>query len=750
MTANRLLVSIFASFVVLAIAGGMHALSQSANPGSPSATSGTASTSPTAPARPVVDDYLGTKVADPYRYMENLNDPEVQSWIKAQNDYARAALAAIPGREHLLSRIRELDQSVPEVEARRLPGDQYLILKRLQGEDTLKLCLRQGLTGEDRLLVDPEKITLSPVDQDKGTNVIFGGAMSNDGKYIAVGIEPGGDELHGEMHVIDVDTGRDSDVIVQVGAEAWQPNWLPDNHSFVYGRLQKLAPGAPAAEVRQKFRAYLHVLGTDPEKDQPVFGYGVVPSINVDPSLIASVHTQPDSQWGVGILNGSTTPNSAYYVEPVSELGKDNIGWKKVADFSDGVTDVAVHNDDLYLLTYKNAPRYQVIRTDARHPDLNSAEVVVPQGEAVVSGINPAKDALYLQLLDGGIHRILRVPYGSHPQAQPVALPFSGSVDIATDPRLPGALLYLSSWTRARKIYAYDPEKKQATDTRLQPTGPYDDSPNLESVEVKAKSYDGTLVPISIAYPKSIKRDGSNPTLLEGYGGYGISITPFYETGSLAWFEKGGIYAFCHARGGGEYGEQWHLAGKGNTKPNTWRDFIACAQYLIDNKYTSPSHLGGEGISAGGILIGRAFTTRPDLFAAAIDKVGLSDTLRFETTQNGATNIPELGTVKTLNGFKALYEMSAYAHVQDGTPYPAVLFETGMNDPRVDPWEMAKMAARLQAATTSGKPVLFRVDYAGGHGRMGATSAQADEQHADEWSFLLWQLGAPEFQPRKQ
>jgi prolyl oligopeptidase len=214
--------------------------------------------------------------------------------------------------------------------------------------------------------------------------------------------------------------------------------------------------------------------------------------------------------------------------------------------------------------------------------------------------------------------------------------------------------------------------------------------------------------------------------------------------------EQGAVFAVCHVRGGGEYGEEWHLAGKGPTKPNTWRDFIACSQYLIEHKYTSPAHLGGMGVSAGGILIGRAITERPDLFGAAIDKVGVSDTLRSETSQNGETNIPEFGSTKTEEGFKALYAMSAYEHVEDKTRYPAVLLETGMNDPRVAPWEMAKMTARLQAATSSKKPVLLRVDFAGGHGNMGADQKQQHEAQADEWSFLLWQLGAPAFQPARE
>jgi prolyl oligopeptidase len=205
----------------------------------------------------------------------------------------------------------------------------------------------------------------------------------------------------------------------------------------------------------------------------------------------------------------------------------------------------------------------------------------------------------------------------------------------------------------------------------------------------------------------------------------------------------------CHVRGGGEYGEEWHLAGKGSTKPNTWRDFIACAQYLIDQKYTSPARLAGIGGSAGGILIGRAITERPDLFGAAIDVVGCSDMLRMETTANGLPNIDEFGSTKTEEGYKALYAMSAFHHIQDRTAYPAVLLETGINDPRVDPWHMAKMTARLQAATASGKPVLLRVEYAGGHGGIGGTKKQAQERLADEWSFLLWQFGVPDFQPPK-
>jgi prolyl oligopeptidase len=704
---------------------------------------------PVALVRVVVDEYFGAKVDDPYRYMENLKDPEVEAWFKGQNDYTRAVLARIPGRAKLLARIRELDQSVPRVFAGRLPGDLYLVWKRLPNEDTGKMYLRRGLRGTDRLLVDPEKIKLNADDQPKGKNEIAATALSNDGKLLAVGITPGGSETNNEIHVIEMATGRELPDVIAHGAcaEGLFVSWLPDNHSFVYGRLQDLSPGAPPEKVRQNFRSYLHVLGADPEQDKPVFGAGLVPSIDVDPSLIASVSIPQGSKYAIGILNGSVTPNSAYYIAPVEMLGKPGTPWRKVNDFADGVTDIALQGDDLYLLTYKDTPRYKVIRIDARQPDFASAEIVVPPGQSVVTGIHRAKDALYVERMDGGIGRLSRVPYGSSAKPEPVALPFDGSIFVDTDPRLPGALFFATAWTKAGKVYVYDPTSKQVTDTGIQPAGPFDDLGNLESIEVKVPSHDGTMVPLSIVYKKGLKLDGTNPTLMNGYGGYSISITPFFSPTQLAWFELGGVLATCHVRGGGEYGEEWHLAGKGATKPNTWLDFIACAQYLIDKKYTSTPRLAGTGESAGGILIGRAITERPDLFGAAIIDVGVLDTVRFEHSANGETNIPELGTVKTEDGFKALFQMSSYHHVKDQTPYPAVLLTTGSNDPRVDPWLPGKMTARLQAATSSGKPILLRVDYGGGHGG-GSGEAEHQEATADRWSFLLWQFGLPGFQPR--
>jgi prolyl oligopeptidase len=308
-------------------------------------------------------------------------------------------------------------------------------------------------------------------------------------------------------------------------------------------------------------------------------------------------------------------------------------------------------------------------------------------------------------------------------------------------------MVHAVTWTTAPTWLKYDPQSKTATDTGIQPPLPIDTSA-FESEEVKAKSADGTMVPLSIIRQKGAALDGTHPTHLVGYGAYGISLDPVFDPVWVAWLERGGVIAIAHVRGGGEYGEEWYRAGYKLTKPHTIEDFLGCAQYLIENNYTTQQRLSGEGTSAGGILIGGAITRRPDLFGAALIRVGISNALRAEFEPNGPPNIAEFGTVTQADGFKGLYAMDAYQHVKAGTAYPAVLLTSGINDPRVDPAQPAKMTARLQAASSSGKPVLLRVDYDAGHG-MGSTRSQHDLEYTDEAAFLLWQAGAFDFQPAK-
>jgi prolyl oligopeptidase len=308
---------------------------------------------------------------------------------------------------------------------------------------------------------------------------------------------------------------------------------------------------------------------------------------------------------------------------------------------------------------------------------------------------------------------------------------------------MPGVVLQAESWARP-PVYLQIDSDHQIRDLQLIPKTTFDYS-QLESVEVKAPAADGTLIPLSIVYKRGLVKDGSHPTIIEGYGAYGITLDPAFVPRFIPWLERGGIWATAHVRGGGEYGEEWHQAGRMLTKQNTIGDLIACSEYLVRQKYTSAKYLAAQGGSAGGITVGGALTQHPELYAAILDDVGDSDSLRSEFMASGPANIPEFGTVKTEDGFKGLYAMDAYAHVKDGVAYPAVMLTTGVNDPRVDPWQAAKMTARLQAASSSGKPILLRVDYDAGHG-FGSTKMQRDQELADQMSFLLWQFGDPQFQ----
>lgn len=687
---------------------------------------------PKAPAHEVSDTYFGQKIVDPYRWMEDSKNPDFVTWMKAQADYTRGHLDQLPMRADLLKRLEELSDTGVRVSGVQRAANYYFYYRIAPGENDRRLYVREGLKGAERLLIDPDKVS------EPGKRYsIDSYNPSFDGKYVSYTISVGGSE-NGEMRVIETATGKDMGERIdraRFGAGAW----LPDNHSFVYNRLQKLADGAPATELYQKSRVYLHTLGTSPDSDVAVFGYEVNPAIKMETTPLPFAYVPIGSKYIIALVNSGVSPNSEYYITTVDKLTQTPIPWRKFVSLDDEVANLDLHGDDVYLLTYKNTPRYKVVHLNLAQPDLAKANTIFPASDAVVTAAGAAKDAVYVQTLDGGVGKLWRVDYkGGAPQL--IKLPYDGTANIGwTDQLTEGLLFGLTSWTKSSAYFAYNPATQKATDTTLIPPIPIDMN-SIDAISVKAKSYDGTMVPLVILSKKGLKRDGTNPTLMIGYGAYGIVNTePFFASGYLPWLERGGILAFAGVRGGGEYGEEWHLAGKQKTKPNTWKDFIACAEYLISEKYTSASHLAGEGGSAGGILIGNSIAERPDLFGAAVDAVGVNDAVRAETTSNGVPNIPEFGSTKTEEGFKALLEMDAYLKIKDGVKYPAVLLVTGINDPRVEPWMSAKMAARLQTATSSGKPILLRVDYDAGHG-FGSTKRQRNEQNADIYAFLFGQL----------
>ena len=697
---------------------------------------------PAAPIRPVTDDHFGTPTVDNYRYLEDLKDPQVQSWMKAQADYTRAILDALPGRQALLERVHELANADTRRGRFVQRGQRYFYLVTEPNAAQPKLFYRDGLQGDERLLIDPATLG-------KGSSTHYAldyFVPSWDGRRLAYGISAGGSE-QSLLHVLEVDTGKLLEESIDRTSNSVVA-WQPDNRSFFYLRYRKPTADTPASERLYNGRTYLHNLGThaDGDGDSVVFGRGVSPRVEVPEGQGTYVIVAPGSAVAIAVANHNMDENpSTLFAAPLAKVTGADTPWLKIADVEDGVTRFALLKDKLYFLSQKGASRFRLLATALAHPDVHTAQVVVPEGRAVLTQFAIAREGLYVRERDGAVSHLLRVSLDGK-QNHPIALPFEGNVGApVTDPGESGALYNIQNWVRAPLVFAYDPASDTSSDTGLIPASKVDTS-ELEAREDFAVSYDGTRVPLSIIYKTGIQLDQSHPTMLRGYGSYGISLDANFDPTILPWVERGGVFAVAHVRGGGEYGEDWHRGGFMLTKSNTIFDFIACGQHLVDARYASPRLLAAVGGSAGGITVGGALTWRPDLFGVILDLVGVSDALRSETEPNGPPNVSEFGSVKTEAGFHGLYAMAAYEHVRDGTPYPAVLFSTGVNDPRVAPWQMTKMAARVQAATTSHRPVLLRVDYDAGHG-MGSTRSQRENLQADLWSFALWQMGDRQFQP---
>ena len=692
----------------------------------------------TAPVRVVRDTLFGLVVNDPYRYMENLGDSGVRSWMSAQAAETRRALDAIPERGSIAARIRALDQSRPAVVSYPIParGRVFYTIRR-PDEEQGRLYFRDGLEGRDRLLVDPDAKHHAPAGRHYAIDYY---TPSWDGRFLAYGASLGGSE-NSTLYVIDVASGQLTDSIsrAQFGVIAWSA----DGSGFFYNRLRALAPGEPESARYLRSRVFYHRRGSDASDDVPILGIGADSTVAMDSTALPAIALRPGCRYAIAYVIWGVKPEVTLYRALAADALRGRAHWTKIVDTTDAVVSFEFRGDELDMVTYKDAPRFRIARTTLSSPDVAHAVTVVPQSDMVIQNILSASDALYVQGMVGGIGRVLALPYApAKPTLAELPLPFAGTVTVTTDPQLPGAIVGLTSWTKAMRYLVYDPTGIGLSPTSLQPLGVFDEPPDLVAEEVRVVAKDGVSVPLSIVYPASMKHDGSAPTMLHGYGAYGISPSPYFEVRHLAWHERGGIDAVCHVRGGGEFGEEWHRAGRKATKPNTWNDMIACAQWLVDNAYTSPERLVGEGTSAGGITIGRAITSRPELFRAALIRVGLSDAVRAEFEVAGPANIGEFGTQKDSSELRGLYEMSAYHHVVDGAAYPAVLLTAGMNDPRVSPWQAAKMAARLQAATSSGRPVLLRIENDAGHG-FGSTRSQENEELADIYAFALWQMRIP-------
>ncbi len=695
---------------------------------------------PVAAVAPVTDDYFGTKIVDPYRWMEREPQPQFNTYLHAENDYARAVLAHIPGRDALAKQIGEVSGLAAAVGTVALAGGKRFYLRRDAGGQIARLYVSDA-AGHETLLVDPAKLDAggkhAEIDQFQ---------PAQDGSRVVYGVSRGGSE-NSTLHVIDIITLTVRPDTIDRGQFA-QASWAPDGKSFFYTRLPPNWQKLPPVEQYAHQIVYRHTLGADPATDSPVLQSDHLPFAFPAAAIFPSILITPGSGTALALVVDGVSPETAVFATPLAGLLANHPSWKQIAVQSDDVVGVAVHGNLIDLQTHKDAPRFKVVETALDAPDIAHARTVIPESAGVLTAISAASDSLYYATRDGAVFSLHRLPSGAT-AAETIKLPFGGSIDanggLVTEPTQPGALIGLASWVRPPVWLRYDPATKDLTNSRILPDFPRDLSA-YSSLETTARAPDGTAIPLSIITKNGFPHDGKRPTYLVGYGSYGISYDPEFSPRFLPWLDQGGVLAVAHVRGGGELGQAWHDSGKIATKQNTIHDFIACAETLIARGYTDSAHLGGEGTSAGGILIGGAITQRPDLFRAAVIRVGATNTLREQFTAGGPANIPEFGDATNRLQFPAMLAMDAYNNVRKGVAYPAVILTGGAEDPRVTVWIPAKMTAKLQADSSSGRPILFRVEFDAGHG-IGSTRKQRDDETADEFAFLLWQFGVPGFQP---
>jgi len=715
----------------------LHALAQAAQTSQTAQTAQSASTLPVAAIRNVPETFFGTTVDDPYRDFENTKAPAVAAWMKAHSDHALTLLKSINGRAALRAKLDQLDGAAAArvTGVVRLPGDLFFYERRGAKDDQFKLYLRRGLQGKEQMLFDPETLK-KKTGKPHAINYF---APSPDGRLVALGVSAAGSE-DAALRIIDTRSGR------QVGPEIARAqfggvSWAPDGSELYFHRMQPLNKGMAATEKYQASMAVVMKPGSGDKGVRTVVRAGDTGGLAIPRTEFPIIDVQADGRVILQVVDGVSPEFTAYH-STLAALRAGKPDWKKLFGSEDAVTALALKGDRVYVLSHKGASRYKLLsgRLDSFNPA--TAAVLMPESQRVLSGLASAADGLYVELRDGNIKRLLRLEHRDGAEPREVTLPVVGAFSLGSSNARsdqPGLLLDLQGWTRARQIYAVTADGRVAN-TGLQPSGPFDAPSDVVATEVMVKSHDGAMVPMSIIHKQGIKLDGNNPTLLYGYASYGITEEPFFSISRLAWMDAGGVFAVANPRGSSVFGKQWHDDGKQATKPNTWRDFIACAEWLIAQRWTQPSRLAIWGGSAGGILVGRAMTERPELFAVVVPEVGALDLVRAETTPNGVPNIPEFGTRKNEAGFRALLAMSTYHQIKDGVKYPAVLFTHGVNDPRVEVWNTTKTAARLMAATSSGKPVLVRLNYESGHG-IGSTKSQVLDERADLFAFLLWQFG---------
>lgn len=694
---------------------------------------------PTTPKIEIGDTLWGTVYKDNYRWLEDMKDPKVIDWFKQQAELSDSVMNAIPGRDELISEWRKLEQLQPAEYYPPIEANGRFFFQKSNPNDIVsKVYYRDSLNGEDKLLFDP--VTLIP----GKTFSIESIKPSYDGKLLLISYAEQGAEIY-TLRVLDVDAKKFLPDVIP--ASAYVSDWSYDNTSFLYLWTQSADIMDPNALLNAKTK--LHRLGTDVGTDIDFFSNESYPSLNMDASVYPAAFLLKDAKDYIFAMEQTVQNELKEYYAPIDQFNSGNIQWKTLCTPADKlVGNIEIFDGRLYAKTYKNADNYQIISTDLRSPDWGNAEIVAPERPMKLDAFARCKDFFLLNYSDG-INNYLYKYNPKTKKTSEIELPFNGSVFFqGLDTKSNGFLIGITSWNQPFTEFLFNAETDKFLNSPFNKASIYPEVyTDLVVEEVEVKGHDDVMIPLSIIYKKGIKRDGSNVCYISAYGAYGIPSSPGFGLFAISLAAKGVVLAIPHVRGGGEKGENWYKAGFKTTKPNTWKDFISCAEYMIAQGFTSPGKLGGKGTSAGGILISRAVTERPDLFAAAVCNVGWANAMRIESSANGPANSPEFGTVKDSIETKALYEMDGMHHVRDGVKYPAVMCVAGWNDLRVVAWQPAKFAAVMQNSSASRKPILLKVNYDNGHFTEDKEVTWAN--FADQYTFLMWQCGHPDFQPRK-
>ena len=670
-----------------------------------------------------IDDYHGTKVSDPYRWLEDDNSAETKAWVEAQNKVTFGYLKTIPEREQLKKRLTEL-WDYEKYSAPFKEGGKYFYYKNDGLQNQSVLYVTDAPDKKGRVLLDPNKLS------EDGTVALSGVSISDDGKIMAYGVSVSGSDWQ-EWRFRDVESGKDlSDILKDIKFSS--ASWSKDNAGIYYSRYPAVDEKKKLTALNYNQKVYYHKLGTPQTEDYVVY------ERPDDKELGFSAFVTDDGNWLVIYIWKGTSPQSMVYFK---NLTMERAPIMPLVDKFEAAYDfIGNVGSTFYFRTDKNAPLGKIISVDALAKDKNW-KTVVPEAKETLESVGFVNDQFVTEYLKDAYSQI-RIYDRNGKFVRNVELPGIGSAGGFGGKREDTETFYsFSSFNTPPTIYRYDiktgiSEIFRKADVKINPN-------DFEVKQVFYKSKDGTRVPMFIVHKKGIKLDGTNPTLLYGYGGFNSSQTPAFSVSRLVWMEQGGVYAVANIRGGNEYGEEWHQGGIKLKKQNVFDDFIAAAEFLIKEKYTQPSKLAIQGGSNGGLLVGAVLNQRPDLFGAALPAVGVMDMLRFNQFSAGRYWVDDYGSPTNEDEFKALYAYSPIHNIKAGTKYPAVLITTADHDDRVVPAHSFKYAATIQEAQAGDAPVLIRIETKAGHGA-GKPTAKIIEEQADLYGFLMKNLGMAE------